>query len=71
MVFIWKFFKTYTSGILFYSSHRVEQNGKNEILNENHMTEINHFKFFTICSGDVVMIGAADVDSSHAERIIG
>jgi hypothetical protein len=32
------------SEILFCSSHHVEHNGENRILNEYHMSEINHFK---------------------------
>jgi hypothetical protein len=50
-----KFFKTYESDVLFCSSHRIEQNDENKIKNRNHMTEINHFNFFTYFSGDVAM----------------
>jgi hypothetical protein len=40
------FFKTHVSGILFCSSHRVEHNGDNRILNGYYMSAINHFKFW-------------------------
>jgi hypothetical protein len=33
----------------FCSSHRVEHNDKNEILNGYHMSEINHFKVLLLC----------------------
>jgi hypothetical protein len=52
-----KLFKTYVSEILFCSSHRIEQNGENEIDNGNHMTEINHFKKIIFFSCDLVVTG--------------
>jgi hypothetical protein len=52
-----KILQIYAIGILFCSSRCVEQNGENEIENGNHMTEINHFNFFALYSGDVAMIG--------------
>jgi hypothetical protein len=42
---------------LFYSSHCVEQNSENKIYNGIQMTEINHFNFLALLSGDVAMIG--------------
>jgi hypothetical protein len=42
-------FKTYGSEIYLYSSHRVEHNDKNIILNRYHMSEINHFKDLLLC----------------------
>jgi hypothetical protein len=50
---------------LFYSSHCVEHNGKNKIQDEYHMSEINYFKVFIICSDDVT----ADVDHLHVKKI--
>jgi hypothetical protein len=44
--FLFNFFKTYASGVLFCSSRRVEQNSENKISNRNHMCEINYFNFF-------------------------
>jgi hypothetical protein len=38
------FKKIYLSEIYFYSSHHVEHNGENRILNLYHPSEINHFK---------------------------
>jgi hypothetical protein len=41
-------------GDLVCSSHRIEHNGKNKILNGYHMNEINHFKvLFIIMQNDV------------------
>jgi hypothetical protein len=40
---------------LFISSAR--KNGENKILNENHMSEVNHFNIFAFFNGDVAMTG--------------
>jgi hypothetical protein len=43
------FLKTYASEIYFCSSHRVEHNGENRILNGYHMSERNYFKVLLLC----------------------
>jgi hypothetical protein len=42
------FVKTYASEIQFFSSHRIEHNDENKILNGYHMSEINHFLYFNV-----------------------
>jgi hypothetical protein len=43
------FKKAYASEIYFCSSHRVEHNRENRILNRYHMSEINYFKVLLLC----------------------
>jgi hypothetical protein len=50
--------------ILSCSSRHIKHNNKNGIQNKYHMSEINHFKVFIMCSGDVT-----DVDHLHVKRI--
>jgi fructose-specific phosphotransferase system component IIB len=50
---------------MFYLSRYVEHNGENGISNRYHMNEIDHFKLFILCSGDVEV----DVDHLHVKRI--
>jgi hypothetical protein len=62
-----------------FSSHHVEQNGENEILNRYHMCEINYFKVLLLCEMMWQMIldrcwcGMiwldTDMDTSHAKKI--
>jgi hypothetical protein len=61
------------------SSHYVEHNGENRILNRYHMREINHFKVLLLCKmmwkmmSDRCWCGMiwlhADVDTLHVKRI--
>jgi hypothetical protein len=71
--------KIYASEIYFCSSHRLEYNGENRILNGYHMSEINHFKILLLCKiiWQMILDGCwcditwldADVDTLHVKRI--